>query len=279
MYENIAIITRIYQDSYRVEKEILGNGRPIIGRIISIGSRSSHNLTLDDDTINISSHSGNIILCLNGDFLRNTYNRDKIEDIFKTLKIKICLCHLGGGDRDIDELKENHPWLKDYDIGTYSGEEDAKKINTMLNAILNSEQTDQSEAVNSDAVNTFYAFITKKILPLVKKKVISLWLPLAIDIQGLSEVKVKALEYWKEIRNAHLNDNGKQKKFVNLIKEHKDLTEKFDELKLNEKDENDIEKFLKNLDDSQEVLPLIKTLDNGSHFFFPEWFERWAHKF
>lgn len=127
----------------------------------------------------------------------------------------------------------------------------------------------------------------------IKKKLINLWLPLAIDIQGLSEVyqksqhaenkeawRNKALEYWKEIKTSMENGG---KKFEQLLEEHNKIIEEStldgsaDEK--NEKFVNFLSNFLKNLDSTKNnELPKKYLNPEDKNSFFPNWLEDYVRQ-
>lgn len=111
---------------------------------------------------------------------------------------------------------------------------------------------------------------------IIKNRLISLWLPLAIDIQGLSEVikdNDKAKKYWREIKKNNTTD------LVNLIEKH-DKIAKNTNLKLDNNDKNQISRFLKSLNSKKvEDLPDSQYLKPDGDFFFPNWFMSFINKF
>ncbi len=111
----------------------------------------------------------------------NETNKKKLEDYFKGEKIKIELFY--GGGNIYDEIIDGG--------NTYF----------LKNAIINPLQdTFQIKQKNFDVVWDYYW--NKLDLEYQKKKTINLWLPLAINIQGLSEVgKENGGEYFNEIKN------------------------------------------------------------------------------
>jgi len=127
-------------------------------------------------------------------------------------------------------------------------------------------------------------------LDLEKKKLIIHWLPLAIDIQGLSEVyqkaqhekdknawKNKALEYWKDIKTSMENS---ERKFEQLLGEHNQIAGDVNEFKLEEsgKKEGKLVQFLSNLDSTENDKLPEKYLDPKDKFFFPNWLEDYVRK-
>jgi len=118
-----------------------------------------------------------------------------------------------------------------------------------------------------------------------KNKIIKLWLPLAIDIQGLSEFYQKSKqvndkeewenkfkEYWTEIRK-NWSDN-----FYNLLNEHSKIAEDYEELKLTpEMEVEKLKQFLIELNNSENNPP-IKYLDKKGGFFFPNWLKKFIEK-
>lgn len=117
--------------------------------------------------------------------------------------------------------------------------------------------------------NYYYVGLEQK-----KNDLIKLWLPLAIDIQGLSEVfqkreQDKAKKYWGEIK-------GSTESFNNLWIDHNNIAEDNNELKLYESKETKLKDFLKDLDSTnKDKLPDDKYLNPNSNSFFPKWLEKY----
>jgi len=109
-----------------------------------------------------------------------------------------------------------------------------------------------------------------------REKLIDLWLPLAIDIQGLSEVIKKndgnAKEYWKEIKCSTSN-------FYSLLKEHNDIVQHNEGLQIVESEEISLLNFLNELDNNSiDKIPDCKYLNPDSNFFFPVWMQELLKK-
>jgi len=137
-----------------------------------------------------------------------------------------------------------------------------------------------------DLKSAFVPDFKKKIIEL-KHKLIALWLPLAIDIQGLSEVinnsddkNNRANDYWNTIKGSNV--------FATLLNEHNklinvcnDFLEKYKELKItvNKKNERELKNFIETLDKNNiTVNVLIKQnyLNPDKDFFLPVWLKKYA---
>lgn len=113
----------------------------------------------------------------------------------------------------------------------------------------------------------------------LKQKIISHWLPLAIDIQGLHDVKdneQKLKDYWKDIKNSKPN-------YSDLYKKYEEIIQNCDEIinldRITEKNEI-LEQNLKSLDNVKELDKSFKDnfLDPEGELYIPRWLEELANQ-
>lgn len=260
------------------QKNVKMNKNSLKEIIISIYMNDEYRAILDNGLVNILSHSKQMGLNLSID---NNYS----ENPWKTIK----------DDGNMLEVDPYHEPIRiaevhfDY-LTKNKPEKDNDNMYTIESELGNIElKIDNFYIFRHEARSFCYQFIRKitngefvdkfpydNKLEKKKNELIKLWLPLAIDIQGLSEVfknkeKDKANKYWREIKESN-------KSFISLLKSHKKIANGHKKLKLNDSEEKKIKDFLIMLDNTdKEELP-TNYLETRSAFFLPNWLEKFANK-
>ncbi len=111
-----------------------------------------------------------------------------------------------------------------------------------------------------------------------KNRIIYHWLPLAIDIQGLSEIKddpTKVNRYWEEIVEGY-------ESFPDLLSEHNKMNIDIEDIEDIIAEIEKFERFLNELEDNRKEITVDKIkgnyLDPQAEFFFPKWLNSLAQK-
>lgn len=194
------------------------------------------------------------------------------EDIDSVLKKHVdnevlLLLHTNEGGKGKDVVDELKKTLKKKDKLTIDefggGRKSGHKIYSSLiteggyfkKEVLKGQNGERSisKKIFNELWDSYMKKVKKRDLAEYKYRVISLLLPLAIDIQGLSEVMkndaAKAQDYWEEIKKS-------QGRFSELWDNYKKLIEESDEWKkITSKDEDrKLEIFLSKLDSKETVL-------------------------
>jgi len=283
--ESMVIITRVYDSPYREEKKILSCTGDCNknGRIIYKGQSNDLRDNFDiPKELQGDKNEETFILCINGQNFRFTENnlelKGRIKNIFNKLKIRCGICH-PGGRHTLSDVLENNDFLEEVYLNTYSKPEESIKILNLLNEILNSNENNRNEKLRD-----LYDYINKEKYISAKKKILANWLPLAIDIQGLSEVyqksikgenkadwEKKAKEYWEEIKDSVNN-------FEQLLKEHNVIAGDYKELKVEGLGQNGLKSFLTYLDSKEKNELPDNYLDPQKYSFFINWLEDIANK-
>ena len=202
----------------------------------------------------------------------------------------------GGGQNKLETKIENHNLTIKYSEGIYTTITIRKNIskvelfvfqhggNTKIENVI--KKIANNKDVNLDDLKSAFIPDYKKKIVELKHKIIKLWLPLAIDIQGLSEVinsddkNNQANDYWNKIKGS--ND------FTTLFDEHNklinvynDFLEKYKELKITVKKENEgkLKIFIETIDKNNinvNVLIEQNYLNPDNDFFLPKWLKKLA---
>ena len=278
----MVIITKVSGIPYQLEEvEIFGGGGST-GRIIfkSKDYKLNANFDIPQEIIEAVKENETLILCINGNLLEieSEEVKKEIESIFGELKIKCGICHPGGSDT-LDEVKSENPFLNKIDLNTYSGTNQAQEILNYLNSILNSDEKNLEQEIKA-----LYYYISKKKYLSITKNIISNWLPLAIDIQGLSEVyqksqKAKKKKDWEDKAKEYWGEIKKSGPFLSLWGNHNEIAGDYQELKLDKSEESKLKTFLEELDSTnRKKIPEEKYLDPESDFFFLNWLEKYTKR-
>ena len=221
------------------------------------------------------------IICVKGEDGETLQSIEEIVEIAKKIDIKILsICHPGLA-LEIEDVIKEYPFLslkasfssvgtlRPDDIcqslkaieSTTSFEEFGKKVKELEALILGQADKEKEKKTYHDWLQTKY-------------RIINIWLPLAIDIHGLSKViktdPNKAEEYWTELRK----DSGK---FSLLLRDFKNLIKESDELKDRISGDNEVEnmnEFLKRIVSEETTVSTLKEsgyLNPDAGFYFPNW--------
>lgn len=150
--------------------------------------------------------------------------------------------------------------------------------------IINTSKNHYMDQLMNDNFYDVWEYFWEKLdLENQKKKLINHWLPLAIDIQGLSEVyqefvKTKKTDCEEKVKKYWIDIKDSVKGFKQLLSALDEIAEDFEELKVDGAERKKLNVFLDNLKTTEKDKLPVKYLDPKGDFFFPHWLESFAKK-